>query len=75
MAKKKNNITKNSDGSVTLKFSTVDYIGSVRRELPPVTKVEKPKKGKGSYARKEKHKGRCKESDYGTCFYFCHFVA
>lgn len=59
MANKNKHVTvKNGDTRITLEFDAMFYVTASRRNTPPPTRVEMPKKGKGSYSRKEKHKGR-----------------
>jgi hypothetical protein len=71
MGKKNGHVTvKNNDSRITLEFDTMFYVTAVRRELPPATKVEMPKKGKGSYNRKEKHKGRFHSENDGISFLY-----
>lgn len=70
MSKKKNYKVEKKSGKLTLHFSMVEDMKSIRRELPPPTRIHEAKKGNGSYSRKEKHKSRRSGNDYGTCFYF-----
>lgn len=59
MGKKSKHVNvKHNDGRITLEFDTMFYVTAARREIPPPTRVEMPKKGNGSYNRKSKHKGR-----------------
>lgn len=72
MVKKNKHVTvKNDKDRIKLEFDTMFYVTAVRREVPPPTKVEMPKKGKGSYNRKEKHKGRFHYNSDGFSPYFC----
>lgn len=67
----KNNHVKieKKNGREVISFSPMYDVKSQRRELPPPTRVEKPKKGKGSYSRKPKHKGSSMDyNDSGTAF-------
>lgn len=70
MSKKKKHISivKNGD-KLTLQFDPMFYVTATRRELSPPTRVEMPKKGKGSYNRKEKHKRSYHSNNDGTPFY------
>lgn len=61
---------KNNDGKITLEFDTMFYVTAARRETPPPTRVQMPKKGRGSYDRKEKHKGRCHYDNDDISFLF-----
>lgn len=62
------------NGKEVISFSPMYDVKSVRRELPPPTRVEKPKKGKGSYSRKSKHKGSSRNyNDSGTAFFISSF--
>ncbi len=71
MGKKNRHVTvKNNDGKITLKFDTMFYVTATRRETPPPTRVEMPKKGNGSYDRKEKHKGRFHFDNDGISFLY-----
>lgn len=66
MPKGKALVVKKSDGGITLHFDTAFVVKSVRRPLPPPERIEKMKKGKGSYNRKEKHKKGYPQDDGGT---------
>ena len=71
MEKKNKHVTvKNGDSSITLKFDTMFYVTAMRRETPPPTRIEMPKKGKGSYNRKKKHKERFHLDSDGTSLLF-----
>lgn len=75
MTKKKKNVSviKNGD-KLTVRFDPMFYVTAARRETPPPTKVEMPKKGKGSYNRKEKHKRSCHSENDGNSFLYAHKI-
>jgi hypothetical protein len=69
MPKKNKHVTvKNDDSKISLKFDPMFYVTSARREVPPPTRIEQPKKGKSSYNRKEKHKKRYHSESDGISF-------
>jgi hypothetical protein len=71
MGKKNKHVSvKSTDNKITLQFDPMFYVNATRRETPPPTKVEAPKKGKGSYNRKEKHKKRYHSESDGISFLF-----
>lgn len=64
------------NGKEIISFSPMYDVKTVRRELPPPTRVEKPKKGKGSYSRKPKHKDSSRNyNDSGTIFFISSFLS
>ena len=75
MTKKKKNVSviKNGD-KLTVRFDPMFYVTAARRETPPPTRVEMPKKGKGSYNRKEKHKRSCHSENDGNSFLYAHKI-
>lgn len=75
MCKKNRHVTvKNSGNRITLEFDTMFYVTATRRETPPPTRVEIPKKGKGSYNRNEKHKGRFHYDNDGISLCICNNI-
>ncbi len=75
MGKKSKHVTvKKTDNKITLEFDTMFYVTATRRETPPPTRVEMPKKGKGSYNRKEKYKGRFHFDNDGISPYICYNI-
>lgn len=72
MGKKSKHVTvKHSDSRITLEFNTMFYVTAARHQVPPPTRFELPKKGKGSYNRKDKHKGRFHSDNDGISLYIC----
>lgn len=72
MGKKSKHVTvKHSDSRITLEFDTMFYVTATRHQVPPPTRFETPKKGKGSYNRKDKHKGRFHLDNDGISLYIC----
>lgn len=69
MSKKNKYVNVKASGSkITLEFDPMFYLKASRRETPPPTRVERAKKGKGSYSRKEKYKKRYQFSNDGISF-------
>jgi hypothetical protein len=70
MSKKNKHVSITKDGDkLSLRFDPMFYATAARRDMPPAAKVEEPKKGKGSYNRKEKYKRSYHSDDYGNSFY------
>lgn len=75
MGKKNKHVTvEHDDNRIRLEFDTMFYVKAARRQVPPPTRVEMPKKGKGSYNRKDKHKGRFRFDYDGISFYICNSI-
>lgn len=71
MKKNKHVKIEKKNGKEIMSFSALYDLKSQRRELPPPTRVEKPKKGKGSYSRKKKHRSSSRGyDDSGAAFIF-----